>query len=163
MLVASSSHGTIHVFSADDSSRNKTSSIVSTATAMVGNLFGAANSSHNPISASSTSSGQGQNSTSNGSGVSSNFSSKFVPKYFTSEWSFSRIEVPGATKCIVAFTQNAPIGTSGGVSGTNSADKNNFAIMAVCADGSYHKFVYNERKEAFTRDVYHMFVESDSK
>ena len=164
MLVASSSHGTIHVFSADDSSRNKTSSLVSTATAMVGNLFGATNLSHNPTSTSSSSSGQGPNSNSNGTGGSSNFSSKFVPKYFTSEWSFSRIEVPGATKCIVAFTQSAPIGTTGGVSGSNSsADKNNFAIMAVCADGSYHKFVYNERKEQFTRDVYHMFVESDSK
>ena len=35
--------------------------------------------------------------------------------------------------------------------------------MAVCADGSYHKFVYDERKEDFTRDNYHMFVETDSK
>ena len=96
------------------------------------------------------------------SGNSSNFSSKFVPKYFTSEWSFSRIEVPGATKCIVAFTQNAP-STSGSAGSTNMTGKNNFGIMAVCADGSYHKFVYDERKEDFTRDNYHMFVESDSK
>ena len=164
MLVASSSHGTIHVFSADDSSRNKTSSLVSTATAMVGNLFGGSQSSHNATNTTSSTSGQGSNTSANGSGASSNFSSKFVPKYFTSEWSFSRIEVPGATKCIVAFTQNAPTVATAGIAGNNSnADKNNFAIMAVCADGSYHKFVYDERKEAFTRDVYHMFVESDSK
>ena len=160
--MASSSHGTIHVFSADDSSRNKTSSLVSTATAMVGNLFGSSNSSQNSISAYSKSSEQSSNSSANVSGNSSNFSSKFVPKYFTSEWSFSRIDVPGATKCIVAFTQNATTATAGGSSGTNSATKNNFAIMAVCADGSYHKFVYNDKKEEFTRDVYHMFVESDS-
>ena len=37
-----------------------------------------------------------------------------------------------------------------------------FAILAVCADGSYHKFVYNEKKEGFSRDVYQMFVENES-
>jgi len=160
LLVASSSHGTIHVFSADDSSKNKTSSLVSTATAMVGNLFGSSNSSNvSNMYSKSNDSGSNANTT---SGNSSNFSSKFVPKYFTSEWSFSRIEVPGATKCIVAFTQNAP-STSGSAGSTNMTGKNNFGIMAVCADGSYHKFVYDERKEDFTRDNYHMFVESDSK
>jgi len=163
LLVASSSHGTIHVFSADDSSRNKTSSIVSTATAMVGNLFGSSNSSNNASSVyPNKPSDSGSNTNHHSSGSSSNFSSKFVPKYFTSEWSFSRIEVPGATKCIVAFTQSAS-SASGGTSGTNSTTKNNFGIMAVCADGSYHKFVYDERKEDFTRDNYHMFVESDTK
>lgn len=162
LLVASSSHGTIHVFSADDSSKNKTSSLISTATAMVGNLFGSANSSQTPSSTLSKPSDSGSKSNATVTGNSSNFSSKFVPKYFTSEWSFSRIEVPGATKCIVAFSQSDPSTASGGVSGTSSP-KNNFGIMAVCADGSYHKFVYNDKKEEFTRDVYHMFVESDSK
>ena len=169
MLVASSSHGTIHVFSADDSSRNKTSSFVSTATAMVGNWFGTSSSSSStPNSSSSISSSNaskandpGSNTNNANSGNQGNFSSKFVPKYFTSEWSFSRIEVPGATKCIVAFTQNVPNANTTGM-GTNS-NKNNFGIMAVCADGSYHKFVYNEKKEDFTRDVYHMFVETDTK
>lgn len=163
LLVASSSHGTIHVFSADDSSRNKTSSLVSTATAMVGNLFGSSTATHNASSVHSKSGDSGSNSNTVSSGNTSNFGSKFVPKYFTSEWSFSRIEVPGATKCIVAFTQNHASSTTGGTGSTNMAVKNNFGIMAVCADGSYHKFVYDERKEDFTRDNYHMFVESDSK
>ena len=68
-----------------------------------------------------------------------------LPKYFTSEWSFSKIEVPGGTRCICAFGAN------------------NNTVLAVCDDSSYHKFVYDERKEDFTRDNYHMFVESDSK
>ena len=137
---------------------------MSTATAMVGNLFGSTNSSSSS-NTTPTTTGPNSSSPTNGSGSSGHFTSKFVPKYFTSEWSFSRIEVPGATKCIVAFTQNAPLGTSGGIAGGGSTNinRNNFAIMAVCADGSYHKFVYNEKKEAFTRDVYHMFVETDSK
>ena len=130
---------------------------------MVGNLFGSSNSSNNASSVyPNKPSDSGSNTNHQTSGSSSNFSSKFVPKYFTSEWSFSRIEVPGATKCIVAFTQSAS-SASGGTSGTNSTTKNNFGIMAVCADGSYHKFVYDERKEDFTRDNYHMFVESDTK
>ena len=60
------------------------------------------------------------------------------------------------------MTEDASSAT-GGSSGTNMTGKNNFGIMAVCADGSYHKFIYDERKEDFTRDNYHMFVESDSK
>ena len=141
---------------------------------MVGNLFGGSASSLSsnnatsanpanlkpgaPDSNSSTDLGSG-GSTSN----SSTFSSKFVPKYFTSEWSFSRIEVPGATKCIVGFTQTTSVGSSGAVGRGSGINKNNFAIMAICADGSYHKFVYNEKKDAFARDVYHMFVETDSR
>ncbi len=70
-------------------------------------------------------------------------SNTLLPKYFTSEWSFSRIEVPGGTKCICAF-----------------GAKNN-TVMAVCDDGSYHKFVFDEAKRSFNREVYQMFLEPD--
>ena len=86
----------------------------------------------------------------------------FVPKYFSSEWSFSRIEVPGATRCIVAFAdaEGPPPPHPAAASGDKAAD---FSIIAICSDGSYYKFVYDDKKEAFTRDVYKLFVEDDVK
>ncbi|TRY74083.1 hypothetical protein TCAL_01583 [Tigriopus californicus] len=99
LLCASSSHGTIHVFSLADPKRNKQSSLASSGFV---NL-------------------------------------SILPKYFASEWSFSRIEIPGATPCICAF----------------GATPN--SILAVCADGSYHKFLFE--KNNFTRDVYQQFLE----
>ena len=108
LVCASSSHGTIHIFATEDSSKNKTSSLVTSAA----DFFGSA-------------------------------SNKLLPKYFTSEWSFSKIEVPGGTRCICAF---------GG---------NNNTVLAVCDDSSYHKFVYDDQKRQFIREVYQMFLEPD--
>lgn len=164
----SSSHGTIHVFSSEDPSKNKQSSLFSAASAMVGNLFGLGssssgssneNSAKNPAEPPSSSASASQPSGGTGGG-SGHFGGKLVPKYFSSEWSFGRIEVPGATKCIVAFTGAPNTNSSGStVPGYSSVGPNNFAVMAVCADGSYHKFAYDKKRESFTREVYHMFVE----
>ena len=108
LVCASSSHGTIHIFASEDSSKNKMSSLVSSAT----DFFGPA-------------------------------SNKLLPKYFTSEWSFSKIDVPGGTRCICAFGAN------------------NNTVLAVCDDSSYHKFVYDDQKRQFIREVYQMFLEPD--
>jgi hypothetical protein len=102
LLCASSSHGTIHVFSVEDSKKNKQSSLVSSA----GGFLAANN---------------------------------LLPKYFASEWSFSRIEVPGGTPCICAFGSTTD------------------SVVAVCADGSYHKFTY--QSGSHVRDVYRMFLD----
>jgi len=67
----------------------------------------------------------------------------FLPKYFSSEWSFSRVEIPGGSRCICAFGQD------------NS-------IVAVCADGGYYRFVFSPKGES-SKDVYSMFLESPSK
>jgi len=103
LLCVSSSHGTIHVFSAsqdDDGGKNKQAPFA-------------------------------KNAHING----------LLPKYFSSEWSFSRIEVPGGTPCICAFGESA-----------NS-------VVAVCGDGSYNKFVFDPTKGSSNREVYQMIFE----
>jgi len=64
----------------------------------------------------------------------------FLPKYFSSEWSFSKIEVPGGCRAIAAFGQQD-------------------SIIVVCADGSYYRFTISPDGVP-TRDVYEMFLES---
>lgn len=96
LLCVASDHGTIHVFSVSDNSRNK----------QLGPSLASAS---------------------------------FLPKYFSSEWSFSKVEVPGGTRCLCAFGQD------------NS-------VVAVCADGSYYRFLVDSKGVA-TRVSYDQFLE----
>ncbi|XP_059475573.1 WD repeat domain phosphoinositide-interacting protein 3 [Neocloeon triangulifer] len=67
-------------------------------------------------------------------------SATFLPKYFSSSWSFCKFQVPNSTQCMCAFGSEA-----------NS-------VIVVCADGSYYKFTFNSKGEC-SRNVSAQFLE----
>lgn len=74
------------------------------------------------------------------------FISKFLPKYFSSEWSFAQFRVPDI-RCIVAF-------------GSDSR-----SIIVVSADGSFYKAVFDPHKpgQECAQEHYASFLKVQSK
>lgn len=70
------------------------------------------------------------------------FMKSFLPKYFSSEWSFAQFKVPGDVRSIVAF----------------GSEKN--SIIVVGADGTFYKALFDEGKpgEQCVQESYAKFI-----
>uniref|UniRef100_H2YS05 WD repeat domain phosphoinositide-interacting protein 3 n=1 Tax=Ciona savignyi TaxID=51511 RepID=H2YS05_CIOSA len=67
-------------------------------------------------------------------------STRFLPKYFNSKWSFGRFNVPSSSQCICAFTPDSS------------------AVIAICEDGSYFRFAFNQKGEC-SKDYFAHFLD----
>nr|CAB3267706.1 WD repeat domain phosphoinositide-interacting protein 3 [Phallusia mammillata] len=70
----------------------------------------------------------------------SSSSNRFLPKYFSSKWSFGRFNVPSSSHCICAFTADSS------------------AVIAICSDGTYYRFTFTLKGEC-VRDYFAHFLD----
>jgi hypothetical protein len=128
-IVVSSDKGTIHIFNMNNNSNssvateseekiNKSSSLNISLTSMTGNRQSVLS----PLS-------------------------NFLPKYFSSEWSFASFSLPVESQCLVRFTrsdravryQHDPL-----LSPLFQGEEN--GILVLCADGSLYKYRFDPKK-----------------
>ncbi|KAJ9059528.1 Phosphatidylinositol 3,5-bisphosphate-binding protein [Entomophthora muscae] len=77
------------------------------------------------------------------------FMKDVLPKYFASEWSFARFQVPNETRCICGFPPLLP--------GSSSVSDSN-AVIILCADGGYFKVTFDPRAGGgCTREIFKRF------
>lgn len=80
----------------------------------------------------------------------------FLPKYFSSKWSFCKFTVPNGPPCVCAFgtDNNSVIGKFAYVVLIGDI----FFLLVICADGCYYKFIFNNKGDC-TRDVSAQFLD----
>ncbi|KAJ1675002.1 Phosphatidylinositol 3,5-bisphosphate-binding protein [Spiromyces aspiralis] len=68
------------------------------------------------------------------------FMKELLPKYFSSEWSFTRFRVPGEVRCICGFGQ----------------ERN--SVIVLCADGTCQKYTFDTFRGHSTREWTRRFI-----
>lgn len=125
-LAVSSAKGTVHVFTIKPTTEEaRSEAIANTSSASAdGSALSPGKNNDSPLGSSSLS----MSSPSANAGSSLSFMKGVLPKYFSSEWSFSQFRVPEETKAIVAF---------GSMKNT---------IVIVCANGSYYRCSFDGKE-----------------
>ncbi|GLD94318.1 hypothetical protein PINS_up020916 [Pythium insidiosum] len=138
LLACSSDKGTVHIFAltAEGSGTNGTFSTEQSSIAPAPQVHATTTASAAPYSARG-----GEDDGTENSKSSFSFMRGFLPKYFSSEWSFAQFRVP-ETRTICAF----------------GAEKN--TIVVVGADGSFYKAVFDANGEC-QNTSYSKFIHSD--
>ncbi|TRY84867.1 hypothetical protein DNTS_020489 [Danionella cerebrum] len=80
-------------------------------------------------------------------------SASFLPRYFSSRWSFSRFQLPSGSPCVCAFGSEP-----NAVIGTQTCFCLNTHTLSPSLPESYYKFLFNQKGES-SRDVYAQFLE----
>lgn len=90
--------------------------------------------------------------------------SSYLPKYFSSEWSFASFSLPVESKCLVAFTRSdmASRYEKDPIMGP-VFDNDDCGILALCADGSLYKFRFDPKKGGeCVMESFYVFYRSSS-
>ena len=168
-LVVASDKGTVHVFNIGPGISGATSSYVSTTSLIsphhplrhssssshslnIPTTTAAATASFSSPSSTSFSSSSSSSSSSIQSGnrqSSLSFLSPYLPKYFSSEWSFAQFTLPSECRCIVGFgntNNNNYNNSSSNIKSLSKEEDRTAIVLAICADGSLYKFIFDLRK-----------------
>ncbi|KAI9095554.1 WD40-repeat-containing domain protein [Phlyctochytrium arcticum] len=168
-VCAASDKGTIHVFNlADDSSTGHTNND--------GEVSPTISSTHSsqhagpPPSPPRTPSSP-HNTSKNRQSILSSFS-PYLPKYFSSQWSFAHFRLPTEARSTCAFAppdiKSAPTHSAAsqftynipniGTFPSSRTDAGRESVIALCADGSMYRFSYDLKKGGeCVREAYHRF------
>jgi hypothetical protein len=87
------------------------------------------------------------------------FLSPYLPKYFSSEWSFAYFKLPVETRCIAGFSIERKKAQDGA---DDAKDTIKEKVVVIGYDGSVYIYSFDEEKggEA-TMDAFHWYIKDD--